>query len=391
MKPSGIEWVGEIPSDWEVKPFFSLGAEVKTLNRDLKEKNLLSLSYGEIVRKDIEANFGLLPESFDGYQIVEKGDLVFRFTDLQNDQKSLRSGVVKEKGIITNAYLGFRPHSIHSEYLNYVMRAYDLQKIFYAMGSGLRQSLTFSDVKKLLIPLPPMVQQLEIVEHLDGELQYIDELITKQRSLVALAQEKHKAVVSNLLEERADEKAIPLKYFVQSLDSRRVPLSAEEREGMQGEYPYYGASGVIDSVDSFLFDETLVLVSEDGANLLMRSSPIAFEAHGKYWVNNHAHILRPLDGLTKYWAARIESMDVSPLITGAAQPKLTADALMNLRVMVPADLNVRAEISRELAVLDEEFSELQSRSNSFVQSLVERRFSLITHSVTKGLNTRKVA
>jgi len=195
-KDSGVDWLGEIPADWVMKPFFALGDQVKKLNRAEEEKNLLSLSYGEIIRKDIDANSGLLPESFGTYQIVEDGDLVFRFTDLQNDQKSLRSALVREHGIITNAYLGFRPSRVNSRFLNHLMRAYDLQKVFYAMGSGLRQSLTFAEVRRLSVVCPPLAEQQAIADFLDRETAQISALIIKAKRTNLLLIERRQSLIS---------------------------------------------------------------------------------------------------------------------------------------------------------------------------------------------------
>ncbi len=109
MKDSGIEWVGEIPKHWQIKVLFQLATQVKNKNKDLVEKNLLSLSYGKIKRKNIEKSEGLLPASFDGYNIIEENDIVLRLTDLQNDHTSLRVGRTTERGIITSAYVTIRP------------------------------------------------------------------------------------------------------------------------------------------------------------------------------------------------------------------------------------------------------------------------------------------
>jgi type I restriction enzyme S subunit len=196
MKYSGFDWLGDIPADWVMKPFFALGDQVKKLNRAEEEKNLLSLSYGEIIRKDIDANSGLLPESFGTYQIVEDGDLVFRFTDLQNDQKSLRSALVREHGIITSAYLGFRPSRVNSRFLNHLMRAYDLQKVFYAMGSGLRQSLTFAEVRRLSVVCPPLAEQQAIADFLDRETAQISALIIKAKRTNLLLIERRQSLIS---------------------------------------------------------------------------------------------------------------------------------------------------------------------------------------------------
>ncbi len=168
-KDSGVEWVGEVPTDWDIVPLFSVAEECDRPNVGMVENNLLSLSYGAIVRKDINENDGLLPASFETYQIVESQDIVWRLTDLQNDKRSLRTAAVTERGIITSAYLATRPHGIRSDYLHYLLRAYDQQKVFYSMGGGLRQSMKFSDVKWLPLMLPPPAEQAAIAAFLDRE------------------------------------------------------------------------------------------------------------------------------------------------------------------------------------------------------------------------------
>lgn len=170
----------------------------------------------------------------------------------------------------------------------------------------------------------------------------------------------------------------PVKRFLRSLDNIRVPLSTVERGTRQGEYPYYGASGVIDYVDDYLFDQDNVLVSEDGANLLGRRTPIAFVARGRYWVNNHAHILRPIeDESPDFWAHRVESESVAPLVTGAAQPKLTIEALMNLLITAPPTVEERCVIvdfvKRETAKIDA----LIAKQEQLIATLREDRTATI--------------
>lgn len=141
MKDSGIKWIGSVPSHWHLHTLYQLVTQVKNKNSNLREKNLLSLSYGKIKRKDINTNDGLLPASFDGYNIIEASDIVLRLTDLQNDHTSLRVGQATERGIITSAYTTLRPiNPAHSRYLYYLLHAFDLKKGFYGMGSGVRQA-----------------------------------------------------------------------------------------------------------------------------------------------------------------------------------------------------------------------------------------------------------
>lgn len=196
-KDSGVEWLGEVPGHWGVRPFYSVANEREEPNIGMLEDNLLSLSYGRIVQKDITSNDGLLPESFETYQVVRSGDIVFRLTDLQNDKRSLRTAIVEETGIITSAYVAAVPISIVPQYLNYLLRTYDIQKVFYSMGGGLRQSMKFSDLKRLPTLLPPPEEQQTIAAFLDRETGKIDALITEQQHLVELLVEKRQAVISH--------------------------------------------------------------------------------------------------------------------------------------------------------------------------------------------------
>ena len=185
MKDSGIPWIGEIPETWNVNMLSSLFDEHKQKNKDLSETNLLSLSYGKIIRKDINTNEGLLPESFDGYNIISDGDIVFRLTDLQNDKRSLRTGLCLEKGIITSAYVTIRARQkLYSPYYHYLVHSYDVCKVFYGMGDGVRQGMNYSDLRKLLLVSPSYSEQQRIAEFLDRKCAEVDEMIALQEQII---------------------------------------------------------------------------------------------------------------------------------------------------------------------------------------------------------------
>lgn len=209
-KDSGVEWLGQVPEHWELKPLCGAAMERYESNEGMFQDNLLSLSYGRIVQKDITANDGLLPESFETYQIVHPGDIVFRLTDLQNDKRSLRSALVEEKGIITSAYLAITPLGPDPRYMSYLFRAYDVTKVFYSMGGGLRQSMKFADMKRLPTLLPPLPEQTRIADFLDRETAKIDALVAEQERLMALLKEKRQAVVSHAVTKGLNPKA-PMK------------------------------------------------------------------------------------------------------------------------------------------------------------------------------------
>ncbi len=195
-RESGIKWIGEMPADWSVRVLFQLVTQVKNKNSDLAEQNLLSLSYGKIKRKNIETTDGLLPASFDGYNVIEADDIVLRLTDLQNDHTSLRVGRATERGIITSAYVTIRPmEGVNSEYLYYVLHAFDLKKGLYGMGSGVRQGLNYDEVKLIQIPFAPKALQNQIVAYLNEQCQRIDSVIEEKQELISeLESYKHSLI-----------------------------------------------------------------------------------------------------------------------------------------------------------------------------------------------------
>lgn len=202
-KDSGIEWVGPIPNHWKVLPFYSFANEVIHPNKKLKERNLLSLSYGRIVRKDIDRLEGLTPASFEGYNVIEADDIVFRLTDLQNDQTSLRSARATERGIITSAYVTVRPKS-NSRFFDYLVRSYDTTKVFYGIGGGIRQSMKYADLKRLPVLVPTDKEMETIACYLDRTIARIDTLITKKTHFIDLLREKRQALITHAVTKGLD-------------------------------------------------------------------------------------------------------------------------------------------------------------------------------------------
>lgn len=196
MKDSGIEWIEEIPKNWGKNTIFQLCTQVKNKNVGLIENNLLSLSYGKIKRKSINTVEGLLPESFDGYNIIEKDDIVLRLTDLQNDHTSLRVGISEERGIITSAYLTIRNRGdFFPKYLYYYLYSFDISKGFYGMGAGVRQSLNWDGLKCLKVITPSREEQEQIATFLDIECAEIDDLISKKEQYIKEIENYKKSLI----------------------------------------------------------------------------------------------------------------------------------------------------------------------------------------------------
>jgi len=199
FKDSRVEWIGKIPKHWEVFPGFRVFSENKRKNTGMIDDRVLSLSYGRIIRKPKEKLVGLVPESFETYQIVKAGDIIIRCTDLQNDKVSLRTALAKDDGIITSAYLNLNVKSGNSEYLHCLLHVLDITKAIYKLGSGLRQNLSFNDFKRMIIVLPPKNEQLKIVEYIETQIAKIDKVIEIQQNYIAKLKEYKASLIDSVV------------------------------------------------------------------------------------------------------------------------------------------------------------------------------------------------
>lgn len=408
-RDSGVEWLGDVPSHWAVRKFrHAFQESSEKIDGDVFGPMLSVSGYRGIEIKDYDdENRRRTDEELQGYRIVRPGQLVVNTMWLNY----AGLGVSPHEGHVSPAYRAYSiSEDLEPRFVHHMMRSGEFVKGYTKFLTGIRpNSLQMSrdDLMEFRLAEPPRDEQASIADFLDRETARIDALIAEQETLLALLAEKRQATISHAVTRGLDPNVPmkdsgiawlgevpahwevgPIKRYVEILDGRRVPLSAEERSYRPGDFPYYGASGIIDSIDDYLFDEDLVLVSEDGANLLNRSSPIAFVARGRYWVNNHAHILRPVDGLVDFWAARIEQLDLAPVVTGSAQPKLTIEALANLLVAVPPSALERQSIGGHLEQHDRRVSELESSAKEAIYLLKERRSALISAAVTGQIDVR---
>lgn len=207
FKATGVPWLGDIPENWKINPLYKYVSHVRNINEGMAEKNLLSLSYGRIIRKDIETATGLVPASYAGYNRIEPGDIVLRLTDLQNDQRSLRVGLCRERGIVTSAYVTIRPNEdCCAAYLAYAIKVFDFRKGFYRIGSGVRQSLTYDEIKRLQFPFPPVSEQEEIVAYLDRMSKCVDSAIAHQKALLEKFEILKRAIIGDLVSGKREVK-----------------------------------------------------------------------------------------------------------------------------------------------------------------------------------------
>jgi len=205
QRETAIGWVKTIPAHWSEKSLIQLAEEQQTKNTGMVEDNLLSLSYGKIINKDINTTDGLLPASFEGYQIVHDGNIVLRLTDLQNDHKSLRTGLATQTGIITSAHICLKARAgILPEYLQLQLHVADLCKVFYGMGGGVRQSIGFKDIRSLMIAIPPIDEQRYILELVHGIEEPINHAIQKNREIIITLEDLKTRLISDVVTGKID-------------------------------------------------------------------------------------------------------------------------------------------------------------------------------------------
>lgn len=385
--------------------------DIASLPRDTEVTFLPMEAVGEQGTLNLERTRSL-GDVENGYTYFRDGDaLIAKITPcFENGKGAIATNLRNGIGFGTTELTVLRPRpGYSSRFLYYLTCSHEFRKKAEGamQGTGGQKRVPDDIFRDHDSWFPSYKDQEYIASFLDEQTAHIDTLIAEKKRLVEILQECRRAVIIRTLTKGvcpglpmknsgyARIGDIPSHWIVTRikrelvfLDSQRIPLSGEERGKRQGEYPYYGASGIIDYVDRYIFDEPSILVGEDGANLLLRSTPLAFIVCGKYWVNNHAHVLKPKDGLINYWANMLEAIDFTPVVSGSAQPKLTIDALENTAVACPPSQQERLDIEQQIQKEVPKYEELIQHVKEHIKSLREYRFALISAAVMGKIEVR---
>lgn len=392
------QWYGQVFQDWTLTRLSYFCTRNNIKNTDLKEQNLLSLSFGEVVRKDIEQQEGLLPESFEGYQIVESGNIIVRLLDLQNDHKSLRSALVRERGIITSAYVGLVVDSTIAEprFVNYSLRAMDQSKYLYSLGAGVRQTLKADEFLELPIPLPDLATQRRIADRLDRETGEIDSLVKELDEYVGLLEKRRSTVVSLAVSQSEDGKLfqrVPLSVLVHVSEGLVDPL--EER---YSELPLIAPNHIEKNTGKLV--HPIASSREQGAisgKGFVRAGQVVYSkirpALNKAAIAEQDSLcsadMYPLDTMGKMnerflLYALIDQQFVNSAVVESARvamPKVNRETLGTLRIPLPPfdkQLGIADRLDRETAETDA----LVKECTALKELLLKRRQVLITDMVT---------
>ena len=273
------------------------------------------------------------PEGLKKSRWVEKDEFL-----LSNSMSFGRPYILKTNGCIHDGWLVLRDYQkyLNIDFFYYVLSSECVQKQFRTKAQGSTVSNLNTDrVASVTIPVPPLSEQQRIVDYLDSAFAKIDAMKANAEKAHNEAKALFQASLKEMLEPKEgwEEKTLP--DISENLDNKRKPVTKGKRES--GIYPYYGASGIVDYVSDYLFDEDILLISEDGANLVARSTPIAFSVSGKVWVNNHAHILRFKNIYTQFFVEYyFASIKIDEYVTGAAQPKFSQKNMNKLPIWIPS-------------------------------------------------------
>ena len=424
MKDSGIEWIGEIPEGWEIVPVRSCFDEVRTKNTDGQEQNALQFKSGNIISK---TNFNAsmddyVADTITNYTVVLPDTVMINGLNLNYDFKSLRVALVKEKGVITSAYLAIFPDrkKISPQYATYLFKGYETKMAFHNMGAGIRKTLGYKEFKNQPLLLPSEKEQNKISAYLDSKCSHIDIMLSKIRSSIEEYKKLKQAVITQAVtkgvrgeREMKDSGVewigeIPAEWSITKIKSGVTKIGSGKTPS--GGAETYTDSGVIFLRSQNIYDCTLNLESptyiSSEVDATMKSTrvlpddvllnitggsigrcSIVPKTLGLANVNQHVCIIRtnPLIFLPKYmqyfWVSTLGHLAIDLYQTGGNREGMSADAIRNTPIPY-APLNEQKEIADYLDAKCAEIDKLIAKKEQLVKELESYKKSLIYEVVT---------
>lgn len=402
MKESGIPWIGDIPNDWNVSLIGSYIKEVDCKNTDGKEDNALQFKMGTIISKrngDSKYN----PESLEAYNIVKVGDIIINGLNLSFDLISQRVGLVKENGVITSTYIAVRPTTnISNEFLTYLFKAYDNCKAFHSMGRGLRQTLSYGELRKYYVVLPLKEEQRRIAEFLDRKCGEIDEAIALQEEFI----EELKAFKQSVITEAVTRGLNPnVKFKDSGIDwIGKIPQGWEvcrlknvvKKRNQRADdttLQYIGLEHLVGFSEEMV--ETENVYDKEGSNMCFPDDVIFGKLRpylGKVKVIHEqcccsAEFLvlqgASVPAYVRYlmlsdWFIEI----VNSSTYGAKMPRANADFIFNMNVCFPSNIDQQRQISDHLDTKCTEIDSLIALKQQKIEELKDYKKSVIYEYVT---------
>ena len=398
MKDSRIVWIGAIPKRWQLSKIGSLYTQ---RNEKVFDKDYQPLS---VTMQGILPQLATAAKTDDGdnRKLVRVGDFAI---NSRSDRRG-SCGISPLDGSVSLINIILTPRTaMHPGYYNWLFHTTLFADEFYKWGHGIVADLwttRWQEMKSITVPVPEYAEQERIAAFLDAECAEINAVLEKTRASIEEYKKLKQAVIMQAVtkgvrgdrpmknsgiewigEISQDFEIVKLKWLCDILDQFRSPVTADKRnQNADVLYDYYGASGAIDKIDSYTIDDHVMLIGEDGANLRMRNLPIMYEINGKAWINNHAHILRPKEGVDFHFVFyALEALDLNYYITGSAQPKLSQDNLRNIWIPI-TDFSEQKRIAAYISDVCVGLDRLIAKKQQYLTEIENYKKSLIYEYVT---------
>ena len=395
-KDSGIEWIGQIPMDWKMQPLAIYFAENSKSNSDLGSVNALQFKYGEIIQKPTNGKelTDKDRELLEKYTVVSPDDIVVNGLNLNYDLKSLRIAKVREDGIITSAYIVLRPRNgANASFYNYYLKALDFQKIFHGMGVGIRLTLSYDELRSMLLAVPSFEEQQRIANYLDKKCAEIDSLIELQEQMIAQLTDYKMSVITEAVTKgmNNENRLVPSEIdWIEEIPEGWMVCRIKDLVNLQsgtnlttmeisdnGTYPVYGGNGLRGYYEEYSNDGEYILIGRQGA----LCGNINY-ASGKFWATEHAVVCYPKREFAKKWLGELlRTMNLGQYSLSAAQPGLSVERIKNLKMPLPS-LFEQQIIASYLDSKCSEIDNLIAVKQQKIETLKEYKKSLIFECVT---------
>ena len=393
MKDSGIPWIGEIPEGWKIIRFKYLHNGLNTgeaIDKEFWSKDDNGRTFYTAGLVPIKTNYTDFPD----WKYTKNTDLLLArngtpYVYLPSENACYTDHIIRAS----------MKEQINRKFIQYSLQQSILSVVVDSVSIATWSASLWNEQT---IAWPSPEEQKGIVGYLDTECARIDAVMEQTRASIEEYKKLKQSIITEAVtkgirpnrpmkdsgidwigEIAQDFRLMKLKYVFEILDQFRSPITADQRsQNAEVLYDYFGASGAIDKIDGYTIDDHVMLIGEDGANLRMRNLPLMYEVNGKAWINNHAHILKPKQGMDFYYLFyALESLDINPYITGSAQPKLSQDHLKNIWIPVPC-YEEQKEISAYLKNVIDIFEQSISRKQLFLKEMESYKKSLIFEYVT---------
>ena len=392
MKDSGIEWIGEIPEGWEVVPVRSCFDEVRTKNTDGQEQNALQFKSGNIISK---ANFNAntddyVADTITNYTVVLPDTVMINGLNLNYDFKSLRVALVKEKGVITSAYLAIFPDrkKISPQYATYLFKGYETKMAFHNMGAGIRKTLGYKEFKNQPLLLPSKEEQNKISAYLDSKCSHIDIMLSKIRSSIEEYKKLKQAVITQAVTKGVRGKRemkdsgvewigeIPAEWSIAKA-KYYVTITHGSDPKTEGSIPVYGSGAESFKTCGEYKEGPTVLIGRKGATL-----HIPHYIEGKYWNVDTAFDVKAKNNFSlPYYYYLATSFDYKFYIAQTTLPGMTQSNYYNMFLPLPT-FPEQEEIADYLDAKCAEIDGLIAKKEQLVKELESYKKSLIYEVVT---------